>query len=146
MEEGMRRHSVVAALLALASVASWGGVCNVARAQSLSERGPRLLMVGSAAAALTQVLLDADVDVLFSSSGSQAALVKRPLPPAVGSIQGRVTDKETGTPLVGVSVTVVGTALGNNTDEEGHYRIVGVTVGPATVTARRIGYGSLTQK
>jgi len=83
------------------------------------------------AAALTDVLLDTKLDVLFSTTG-QAALVKRAdvQPPLfVGSIDGRVTDKETGAPLVGAGVTVVGTTLGNNTDEDGRYRITGVPVG-----------------
>src|SRR5215471_7918539 len=67
-------------------------------------------------------------------------------PSAAGTITGRVTDKETGAPILGASVTVVGTTLGNNTDEDGRYRITGVPVGLASVTARRIGYGSVTQK
>src|SRR5213082_2941725 len=52
------------------------------------------------AAALTDVLLDAGVDIVFTPEG-RATLVKRPAGPAVqlGSIAGRVTATETGAPL-----------------------------------------------
>src|SRR5258708_6811799 len=67
-------------------------------------------------------------------------------PAPAGTVAGRVTDKETGTPVVGVSVSVAGTTLGNNTDEDGRYRITGVPNGDVSVTAKRIGYASMTQK
>ena len=65
------------------------------------------------AAALTDVLLDVGVDVVFTPDG-RATLVKRPPGPAVqlGSIAGTVTAAAVGTPLVRASVNVVGTRLG----------------------------------
>src|SRR6185503_14745117 len=65
---------------------------------------------------------------------------------AAGGITGRITDKEAGTPIAGVSVTVVGTRLGGVTDEQGRYRITGVSDGPHAVTAQRIGYAKATQQ
>src|SRR5207253_11178995 len=56
--------------------------------------------------------------------------------PAAGTIAGRVTDKEGGTPITGVAVTVVGTRLGGVTDDQGRYRIVGVPDGVQTLTAQ----------
>src|SRR5436309_13725295 len=72
------------------------------------------------AAALTDVLLDAGVDVVFSPDG-RATLVKRPDGPAVqlGSIAGRVTATETGAPLPRAIVSVTGTRLTAETDTAG---------------------------
>jgi outer membrane receptor for ferrienterochelin and colicin len=57
-----------------------------------------------------------------------------------GSISGRVTDKKTGEPLVGASVVVVGTELGNATDLNGQYQIINVPPGLYTVTGSYTGY------
>src|SRR5213076_1770630 len=76
------------------------------------------------AAALTDVLLDAGVDIVFTPEG-RATLVKRPPGPAVqlGSIAGTVTAGETGTPLVRAVVSVVGKSLTAETDASGRYVI-----------------------
>ncbi len=93
------------------------------------------------AAALTDVLLDAGVDVIFTPDG-RATLVKRPEGPAVqlGSIAGTVTAGETGTPLVRAIVSVVGTRLSAETDASGRYVIGGVPVGTHQLRARMLGY------
>src|SRR5258708_38375979 len=65
-------------------------------------------------------------------------------PTAVGTVTGRVTDKETGAPLAGAAVSVVGSTLGNNTDEDGRYRITGLSAGGHGLTGRRIGSAPLT--
>src|SRR5436309_3760940 len=93
------------------------------------------------AAALTDVLLDAGVDVVFTSDG-RATLVKRPEGPAVqlGSIAGTVTAGETGTPLVRAIVSVVGTRLTAETDASGRYVISSVPVGTQRLRARMLGY------
>src|SRR5881396_2656930 len=93
------------------------------------------------AAALTDVLLDAGVDVVFTPDG-RATLVKRPDGPAVqlGSIAGTVTAGETGTPLVRAVVSVVGTRLTAETDASGRYVISSVPVGTQRLRARMLGY------
>jgi TonB-linked SusC/RagA family outer membrane protein len=93
------------------------------------------------AAALTDVLLDAGVDIVFTPDG-RATLVKRPPGPAVqlGSIAGTVTAAGVGTPLVRASVNVVGTRLSAETDASGRYSIPGVPVGTHKVRARMLGY------
>src|SRR5437667_12870323 len=72
------------------------------------------------AAALTDVLLGAGVDVVFTPEG-RATLVKRPDGPAVqlGSIAGRVTPKEPGAPLPRAIVSVTGTRVTTETDDAG---------------------------
>src|SRR5213592_4825993 len=93
------------------------------------------------AAALTDVLLDAGVDVVFTPDG-RATLVKRPDGPAVqlGSIAGRVTATETGAPLPRAIVSVTGTRLTAETDTAGRYVIGSVPVGTHRLRARMLGY------
>lgn len=66
-------------------------------------------------------------------------------PPAAaqstGTIEGLVTD-DTGEPLPGAQVLVVGTTLGSATDFDGNYRIVGVPAGDVTLRASFVGYSS----
>src|SRR6266567_262460 len=62
----------------------------------------------SVAAVLTELLLDKSLDVVMRPDGS-AALVRRPPsppPPMVGSVSGRVTEANTGVPVVGAAVAV----------------------------------------
>src|SRR6266699_239764 len=93
------------------------------------------------AAALTDVLLDAGVDVVFSGDG-RATLVKRPSGPALqfGSIAGTVTAVETGAPLTRAVVSVIGTHLSTETDANGRYTIATVPVGAQRLRARMLGY------
>src|SRR6267154_1972107 len=92
------------------------------------------------AAALTDVLIDAGVDVVFTSDG-RATLVKRPPGPAVqlGSIAGTVT-AQGGAPLQRASINVIGTRLSTETDAAGHYSISSVPVGTHRLRARMLGY------
>jgi outer membrane receptor protein involved in Fe transport len=97
------------------------------------------------AAALTEVLLDMDADVLFAASG-QAAVVKRiapktrtPLVP-VGTVTGRVTDARSGVGIPGAQVMVEQTRLLTAADDSGRYRLTSVPAGAQRITARRIGY------
>lgn len=90
------------------------------------------------AAALTEILLDAGVDVVFYSA-REAGLVRR-RPVQKGSIGGRVTDERNGEALVGAAVEVQGNELAGTTDADGRYRILDVPVGGYTVRARYIGY------
>jgi len=57
-----------------------------------------------------------------------------------GTVSGRVTDKKTGEALVGASVVVDETELGNATDVNGQYQIINVPPGAYTVTATTMGY------
>src|SRR6266480_3989655 len=92
------------------------------------------------AAALTDVLLDAGVDIVFTPDG-RATLVKRPPGPAVqlGSIAGTVT-AEGGAPLQRASINVIGTRISTETDAAGHYSISSVPVGSHRLRARMLGY------
>lgn len=57
-----------------------------------------------------------------------------------GTVSGRVTDKQTGEALIGASVVVEGTELGNATDLNGQYQIINVPPGAYTVTSSYTGY------
>src|SRR6266568_2060970 len=95
------------------------------------------------AAALTEVLLDAGVDVLISPGGS-VVLVKRGAA-QTGSVAGRVTDAKTGQAIVGTSVVLAGTRWHATTGDDGRYRLEDVTTGTYTLTASRIGYARRSQ-
>ena len=61
-----------------------------------------------------------------------------------GKITGKVVDKDTGEPLFGVNVIVVGTNLGAATDFEGDYVILNVPPGNQTLKFSMISYSSIT--
>jgi hypothetical protein len=61
-----------------------------------------------------------------------------------GKIAGVVKDKETGEPLPGANVVIVGTTLGAASDLNGEYVIINVPVGAYTVRATFIGYNNVT--
>ena len=57
-----------------------------------------------------------------------------------GTLKGRITDKETGEPLIGCNVIIVGTELGAATDLEGNYTIIKVPPGKYKIQVLMIGY------
>jgi len=59
-----------------------------------------------------------------------------------GTIQGQITDAETGEPVPGVNVIVtdVSTTVGAATNNQGQYEIEGVPAGERTLEARFVGY------
>jgi hypothetical protein len=61
----------------------------------------------------------------------------------VATISGRVVDARTGEPLIGASVVVEGTELGNATDLHGEYLIARVPVGTHKLGAFYTGYRDL---
>lgn len=63
---------------------------------------------------------------------------------AIGRITGRIIDAETGQPVAGAGVQVVGTTLGAMSGVDGRYLIVRVPAGTVTITVRRIGYAQKT--
>ena len=62
----------------------------------------------------------------------------------VGNIQGRVTDAASGAPIVGAQVNIVGTRLGNITNNDGFYFINSVPAGLHDITAQYIGFQTVT--
>ncbi len=58
----------------------------------------------------------------------------------VGKIKGTVTDQQSGEPLIGATVAVVGTALGAVTNEAGEYSVNNVPVGTYVVRITAVGY------
>lgn len=61
-----------------------------------------------------------------------------------GKIKGRVTDSETGEPIVGVNVLLEGTYLGASTDLLGDYYILQIPPGTYTIKCSIIGYQKYT--
>ncbi|MFQ5629101.1 MAG: TonB-dependent receptor domain-containing protein [bacterium] len=57
-----------------------------------------------------------------------------------GKLNGQITDKETGDPLIGVNVILDGTTLGAATDVNGDYVVIGIPPGVYTVRASYISY------
>ena len=57
-----------------------------------------------------------------------------------GVLAGRITDAQTGDPLPGASVQVVGMSIGTATDIEGRYRLVNIEVGVRTIRVSYVGY------
>ncbi len=93
------------------------------------------------AAALTELLIDAQVDVLFSRDG-RAVLVRRSEAFQGGTVTGRVTDSTSGAPVVGAGVHLEGTRWRTATAEDGGFRLVEVLPGSYTLVTRRIGYAA----
>lgn len=71
------------------------------------------------------------------------ALLAAPLSsatPAAGRVVGTVTDATTGEPLIGASVVVVGTSIGDATDIDGRYEIPNAPAGEQTLRVSYVGY------
>jgi outer membrane receptor protein involved in Fe transport len=60
-----------------------------------------------------------------------------------GKIAGSVVDKETGEPLPGANIIVVGTTMGAATDMSGEFYIINVPPGTYTIEAQMMGYASM---
>ncbi|MBN2417507.1 TonB-dependent receptor [bacterium] len=61
-----------------------------------------------------------------------------------GILEGYVRNQETGAPLHGVNVIIVGTRLGTSTNADGFFRIHNIPAGTYSVTFRMIGFTHLT--
>ncbi|KPL02585.1 MAG: hypothetical protein AMJ90_05495 [candidate division Zixibacteria bacterium SM23_73_2] len=73
--------------------------------------------------------------LFFALSLTQAA--------TTGKIAGTVKDKESGEPLAGVTIMVVGTPVGTSTDDDGDFFLINLPVGNHTIEASLIGYESV---
>ena len=73
-----------------------------------------------------------------------AGLVAATSAQAPGAISGRVTDATRGEPISSVQVLIEATGLGTMADEDGRYLLQNVPAGRHRLTARQIGYTSLT--
>ena len=62
-----------------------------------------------------------------------------------GTVRGTITNAQTGQPIDGVQISVVGTQRGTLTDARGVYIIPGVPPGTHQVRAQYLGYGTITQ-
>ena len=74
---------------------------------------------------------------LFGAGGTSQARAE-----TTGKIAGRVLDGDTGEPLPGVNVLIVGTTIGSITDIDGYYAIINIPPGTVDVRASFIGYAS----
>lgn len=71
-------------------------------------------------------------DVELSSASGTAAVF------------GQITDAETSAPINGAVVSIMGTAISTQTDDDGNYRIEGLEPGSKTITFSATGYNSQT--
>ncbi len=70
------------------------------------------------------------------------AMVGELFPGTTGKIVGRVTDKDTGEPLIGANVIIKGKRLGAASDADGYYVILNVPPGVYTLQAIYVGYAT----
>jgi len=63
----------------------------------------------------------------------------------MGSLEGKVIDRETKSPLIGVNIYIKNTQTGTTTDMEGNYEINSLPVGITTVVFSYIGYEKVTK-
>ena len=63
-----------------------------------------------------------------------------------GKITGKVAEKETGSPAVGVNVILIDTYLGAATDENGRFTILNIPPGTYSIRVDAIGFATITMK
>ena len=73
-------------------------------------------------------------------------IVSLGLAQTAGKINGRVVDKESKEPLVGVNIMLEGTTIGASTDIDGKYLIMNVPIGTYNMIVRLVGYREVTVK
>lgn len=81
--------------------------------------------------------------VLFTVSFMMLLSASQVLSAAFGQIKGKITDKETGEPLPGVSVQILNTTQGAVTDFDGNFVIQRVEPGTYSVTIKSVGYSTI---
>lgn len=73
--------------------------------------------------ALYDLLIDTNLTFTISADRETIIIQKRYRDVQFQTVTGTVTDAQTGTPMVGVNILVVGTSIGTVTDIDGHYRL-----------------------
>jgi len=73
-----------------------------------------------------------------------ASLIPVYVPPPTATLQGTVTDADTGYGIAGVLVEVVGTAFSAYTSSSGNYSITDIPVGTYNIRFSKEGYDPLT--
>ena len=63
-----------------------------------------------------------------------------------GKLAGRVTDSQTGEPIIGANVTLTSTRIGGSTDIDGYYHIIDIPPGTYEVAVSCIGYRGATYR
>ena len=71
-------------------------------------------------------------------------LMQSAFPGITGKVAGQVVDQETGEPIAGANVFIVGTTLGAASDLSGVYTILNVPPGEYDVSAIVVGYAEMT--
>jgi TonB-linked SusC/RagA family outer membrane protein len=97
------------------------------------------------AAALTQILLDADVDVELAPYGqatlvARDRMVDRAQPRDTVIVRGTVTDSSTHSPVSGAVIRVAGSNQSAVTGSDGRYTLSGLSPGTHRLLVRRLGY------
>ncbi|HSY82829.1 MAG TPA: TonB-dependent receptor [Gemmatimonadaceae bacterium] len=96
------------------------------------------------AAALTQVLLDADVDVEIAPYGLTSIVARQPRNTApdttTGGVVGRVTDAKTHAGISYATVSLDGAGHTATANDSGSFRLARIRGGTYTIVARRVGY------
>jgi outer membrane receptor protein involved in Fe transport len=144
----LRDVPLQAALKALTSQAG----LRITYSPAVLPQGKRVTMSAKDVAvvtALTELLFRSGLDVVVDRDGAMALVRCRHVAPErevqdSGAIVGRVTDKATGAPIAGATVTVEGAGRPATTDGDGRYRIGDQMPGAHTVRARYIGYAPAT--
>ncbi|MFK7845405.1 MAG: TonB-dependent receptor [Rhodothermales bacterium] len=57
-----------------------------------------------------------------------------------GTLEGRITDKQTGEPLPGANVQIAGTTIGTAADIDGFYRLLNMATGAVEIRVSYLGY------
>ena len=83
--------------------------------------------------------------ILFMKGFSLIILFDLLIAANVGKIVGRITDLESGKPLIGANVIIEETYQGSTTDESGDFAIINVHPGSYTITISYIGYEIVSQ-